>query len=207
MDINLDSPGVREAMDLGLVTYDMEKGLTISNPIYTEILTRVVNSAMQIMMPPPSNFKWQKPDGSLDMDSLLKEFQKFWRRYSEIWEAKSDYTEAFPHLLLLAFMQRLLNGGGHIDSEVGAGRGRMDLFVEYGDYRCVIEIKILHDYDGYNSLLSEALEQTLRYRDRFDKNIPAYLLIFDRRSESKKAAWEERITWNENVEGVIVAGL
>jgi hypothetical protein len=207
MNLNLDSPGVQQAMDLGLVTYDTKKGLTISNPIYTEILTRVVNSAMQIMMPPPSNFKWQKPDGSLDMNSLLKEFQRFWRRYSEIWEAKSDYTEAFPHLLLLAFMQRLLNGGGHIDREVGAGRGRMDLFVEYEDYRCVIEIKILHDYDRYNSLLDEALEQTLRYRDRFDKTIPAYLLIFDRRSESRKATWEERITWNENVEGVTVAGL
>ncbi|MDR0757687.1 MAG: AAA-like domain-containing protein [Tannerella sp.] len=207
MDLNLDSPGVQQAMDLGLVTYDTEKGLTISNPVYTEILTRVVNSSMQIMMPPPSNFKWQKPDGSLDMDSLLKEFQKFWRRYSELWESKSDYTEAFPHLLLLAFMQRLLNGGGHIDREVGAGRGRMDLFVEYGDYRCVVEIKILHDYDSYRSLLAEAIEQTLRYRDRFDKGIPAYLLVFDRRSESKKATWEERITWTENVEGVTVAGL
>ncbi|MDR1525372.1 MAG: hypothetical protein LBS79_09015, partial [Tannerella sp.] len=207
MDLNLDSPGVRQAMDMGLVTFDTKKGLTISNPIYTEILTRVVNSAMQIMMPPPSNFKWQKPDGSLDMDSLLKEFQKFWRRYSEIWEAKSDYTEAFPHLLLLAFMQRILNGGGRIDREVGAGRGRMDLFVEYEDYRCVIEIKIRHDYDSYNALLDEALEQTLRYRDRFDKNIPAYLLIFDRRSESKKATWDERIQWDENVDGVTVAGL
>jgi hypothetical protein len=102
MDLNLDSPGVQQAMDLGLVTYDTERGLTISNPVYTEILTRVVNSSMQIMMPPPSNFKWQKPDGRLDMDSLLQEFQKFWRRYSELWEAKSDYTEAFPHLLLLA---------------------------------------------------------------------------------------------------------
>jgi hypothetical protein len=207
MELNLDSPGVQQAMDLGLVTFDTNRGLTISNPVYTEILTRVVNSAMQIMMPPPSGFKWQKPDGSLDMDSLLKEFQKFWRRYSEIWEAKSDYTEAFPHLLLLAFMQRILNGGGRIDREVGAGRGRMDLFVEYEAYRCVIELKIRHDYDGYDLLLLEALEQTLRYRDHFDKNIPAYLLIFDRRSESKKAPWEERITWDENVDGVTVAGL
>ncbi|MDR1668110.1 MAG: PD-(D/E)XK nuclease domain-containing protein, partial [Bacteroidales bacterium] len=141
------------------------------------------------------------------MDSLLKEFQKFWRRYSEIWEAKSDYTEAFPHLLLLAFMQRILNGGGRIDREVGAGRGRMDLFVEYGEYRCVIEIKIRHDYDSYNPLLDEALEQTLRYRDHFDKNIPAYLLIFDRRSKKKKATWDERIKWDENMEGVTVVGL
>jgi hypothetical protein len=141
------------------------------------------------------------------MDSLLREFQKFWRRYSEIWESKSDYTEAFPHLLLLAFLQRILNGGGRIDREVGAGRGRMDLFVEYEDYRCVIEIKIRHDYDSYSQLLDEALEQTIGYRDRFDKNIPAYLLIFDRRSESKKGTWEERIKWNENIEGVTVVGL
>jgi hypothetical protein len=61
--------------------------------------------------------------------------------------------------------------------------------------------------DSYSSLLDEALEQTLRYRDRFDKNIPAYLLIFDRRSESKKGSWDERIIWEENVEGVTVAGL
>jgi hypothetical protein len=161
---------------------------------------------MQIMMPPPSNFKWQKPDGSLDMDSLLHEFQKFWRRHSEIWEEKSDYTEAFPHLLLLAFLQRIMNGGGQIDREVGAGRGRMDLFVEYPDYKCVMEIKIRHDYDSYDQFLEEALEQTIRYRDHFDKNLPAYLLIFDRRSDSKKAVWDERIKWEEK-EGVTVVGL
>ncbi|MDR2384966.1 MAG: AAA-like domain-containing protein, partial [Tannerella sp.] len=125
MRLNLDSPGVQQAMDLGLVTYDTNKGLTISNPIYTEILTRVVNSSMQIMMPPPSNFKWQKPDGSLDMDSLLQEFQQFWRENSEFWEEASEFRESFPHLMLLAFMQRLLNGGGRIDREVAAGSGKM----------------------------------------------------------------------------------
>lgn len=42
-------------------------------------------------------------DGTLDMDTLLREFQKFWRRHSEIWEEKADYTEAF--------LQRVVNGG------------------------------------------------------------------------------------------------
>jgi hypothetical protein len=200
---NLD---VQYTIDLGLVTWTSQKGLYISNPIYTEILTRMVTSGYHDILPPPSNFKWQKPDGSLDMDSLLKEFQKFWRRYSEIWEAKSDYTEAFPHLLLLAFLQRILNGGGDIDREIGAGRGRMDLFVEYENFCCVIELKIWHDYDSYNILLQEALEQVTGYRDHFSKDIPAYLLIFDRRSEAKKAVWEERIKWEEK-DSVTVVGL
>jgi hypothetical protein len=32
------------------------------------------------------------------VDTLLQEFQRFWRKNSEIWEQKSDYTEAFPHI-------------------------------------------------------------------------------------------------------------
>ncbi|MDR3184329.1 MAG: PD-(D/E)XK nuclease domain-containing protein [Prevotellaceae bacterium] len=207
MDLNLDSPGVQQAMDLGLLTFDANKGLSISNPIYTEILTRVVNSSMQIMMPPPSNFKWQKPDGSLDMDSLLQEFQQFWRDNSELWEAKSDYTEAFPHLLLLAFLQRILNGGGRIDREVAAGSGKMDLYVEYHGYKCIMEIKVLRDSKSYERVLEEGLQQIKRYQDRKAPGAPLYLLIFDRRSESKKAAWEERIKWDENEERVTVVGL
>jgi hypothetical protein len=207
MDLNLDNPGVQQAMDLGLVTYDTEKGLTISNPIYTEILTRVVNSSMQIMMPPPSNFKWQKPDGSLDMDSLLQEFQQFWRENSEFWEEASVFRESFPHLMLLAFMQRLLNGGGRIDREVAAGSGKMDLYVEYYAYKCIVEVKVLRDKRSYERVLAEGLQQIKRYQDRKAPGSPLYLLIFDRRSESRKAAWDERIRWDENVQGVTVIGL
>jgi hypothetical protein len=205
MGLNLDSQGVQQAMDLGLVTYDTNKGLTISNPIYTEILTRVVNSSMQIMMPPPFNFKWQKPDGSLDMDSLLQEFQQFWRENSEFWEEASEFRESFPHLVLLAFMQRLLNGGGRIACEVAAGSGKMDLYVEYHDYRCIMEIKVLRDKKSYERVLAEGLPQIKRYQERKAPGTPLYLLIFDRRSKSKKASWEERFKWNENMEGVTVA--
>jgi hypothetical protein len=46
-----------------------------------------------------------------------------------------------------------------------------------------------------------------RYQERKAPSTPLYLLIFDRRSKSKKAPWEERIKWDENMEGVTVAGL
>jgi hypothetical protein len=109
--------------------------------------------------------------------------------------------------MLLAFLQRILNGGGRIDREVAAGSGKMDLFVEYRDYKCIIEIKVLRDKKGYERLLAEGMQQIKRYQDRKAPGSPLYLLIFDRRSKRKKAAWDERITWNENVEGLTVVGL
>jgi hypothetical protein len=35
---------------------------------------------------------WEKPDGSLDMDRLMQEIQKFWQRHSEIWEHDKNIT-------------------------------------------------------------------------------------------------------------------
>jgi len=38
------------------------------------------------------------------------------------------YTEAFPHLLLMAFLQRVATGGALIEHEYAPRRGRLDLF-------------------------------------------------------------------------------
>ncbi len=56
------------------------------------------------------------------MDSLLKAFQQFWRENSEIWEEKYEYKETAPHLILQAFLQRVVNGGGDILREYAGGR-------------------------------------------------------------------------------------
>jgi len=186
------------ARDLGLISWDRKKGLKIANPMYEEILTRYLNSAYHDSMPSPSSWQWQKPDGSLDMNRMLKEFQKFWRRHSEIWEQRADYTEVFPHLLLMAFLQRVINGGGNIDREYAAGRGRMDLMVEYNKQYYIVEVKLIHYYDTPAVVREEGLEQIRTYRDKIDASAPAYLIIFDRRPETKLKPWEERIQWEED---------
>jgi hypothetical protein len=156
---------------------------------------------MQDAIPSPE-FRWQKGDGSLDMDALLREFQKFWRRHSEVWETKADYTEAFPHLLLMAFLQRIVNGGGRVEREYAAGRGRMDLALEYGDRWSVIEIKLVHPYDGREGTIQEGLKQVSRYREQIDPEAPAYLVVFDRTPEGRNSPWESRLTWeNREYEG------
>jgi hypothetical protein len=168
----------------------------VANPMYKETLARQLTYSTQDAIPEPE-WQWEKPDGSLDMDSLLKEFQKFWRKNSELWEQKSDYTEAFPHLLLMAFLQRVLNGGGSIEREYAAGRGRMDLAVEYKKRVFIIEIKLVHPYDTPLEIRDEGLGQIQKYRDKIDTNAPAYLVIFDRRDASKKLSWDEKIYWQE----------
>jgi hypothetical protein len=189
-------------MDLGLVA--MNRGTPeIANPIYREVIARQITYGQQSAIPEP-NWQWEKPDGSLDMDTLLKEFQKFWRRHADRWEEKSDYTEAFPHLLLMAFLQRVLNGGGNIDRECAAGRGRMDLGVEYRGHRYIIEIKLLDDHDGLATVREEGLEQIRQYRDKFSDSPPAYLTIFDRHSSATKKPWDERIYWEYDGDVAIV---
>jgi hypothetical protein len=198
-----ESEGFRLCLDLGLVI--REKGTpSVANPIYREVLARQMTTGPQDAIPEPE-WQWEKPDSSLDMDALLKEFQKFWRRNSELWEERMNYTEAFPHLLLMAFLQRVLNGGGHIDREYAAGRGRMDLAVEYNNKIYIIEIKLIYSYNSPAEVREEGLEQITRYRDKIDAAASAYLVIFDRRPETKGKSWDERLSW-EVVNGITVIG-
>jgi hypothetical protein len=180
-------------LDLGLVALDDGTPI-IANPIYREVIARHLTFGQQTAIPEPV-WPWEKMDGSLDMDRILQEFQKFWRRHSDVWETKTVYTEAFPHLLLMAFLQRVLNGGGNVERECAAGRGRMDLEIEYKGHRYIIEIKLIHSYDSPQAVRGEGLEQIRGYRGRIAPDIPSYLIIFDRRPESKQISWDERITW------------
>jgi hypothetical protein len=91
-----DSEGFRLCEDLGLVS--RERGTpVVANPIYREALARQMTCGTQAAVPEPE-WRWEKLDGSLDMERLMKEFQQFWHENSEVWERKSNYTEAFPHL-------------------------------------------------------------------------------------------------------------
>jgi hypothetical protein len=65
---------------------------------------------------------------------------------------------------------------------------------------------MLRDYNTLKQVKEKGFEQIIKYRDTAAPKAPAYLVIFDRRSESKKATWDERITWTQEADGVIVVG-
>jgi len=200
--INRMDPDVMLATDLGLIKWDLDKGFTIANPIYEEVLTRVLNIGFHDNIPSPTTWRWQTADGRLDMNLLLREFQDFWRHNSDTWQRWTSYTHAFPQLLLMAFLQRVVNAQGRVKREYAAGSGRMDLAVEYKGEWNIIEVKLLRSGQTFDWVKAKGMTQVVRYRDTFTpptgchKNITGvYLIIFDRRPKNQKAPWDERITW------------
>jgi hypothetical protein len=204
-----NSEAFRICLDLGLVT--IENGTpAVANPIYREVIARQLTYSPQLAIPAPE-WQWQKPDGRLDMDGLLREFQAFWQNNSEAWDEMMNYPEAFPHLLLMAFLQRVTNGQGRIEREYAAGRGRMDLAVEFNGGWDIIEVKLLRKNKTFEAVKAEGIRQTLRYKETFapffrpkdSRLIGAYLVIFDRRPAP--LPWTERLQWLEE-DGVTIVG-
>lgn len=181
--------------DLGLI--QLRPSLRISNRIYREVIPRELTWAVQTMISNQETAWYVRSDHSLDISKLLEAFQQFFREHSEIWEEGFDYKEAAPQLLLQAFLQRILNGGGRLLREYGLGRKRTDLFLEWpfdaekGMYgplqRVVIELKILRG--DLEKTIQEGLKQTAEYADRAGVH-EAHLIIFNR---DRKVSWEEKI--------------
>ena len=92
------------------------------------------------------------------MDKLLAAFQTFFREHPEHWVERFDYRKAGPQLLLQAFLQRIVNGGGPIEREYGLGRwscGRTTFPTQRGlqalDDRPLLELRAGRGCGRYNS--------------------------------------------------------
>lgn len=181
-------------VDLGLVGRSRQ-GAEISNPMYREVLTRELSYNEQMNLPEPT-WRWRTAAGGLDMVALMQEFQLWWRRDAEIIEAEATegYIEAAAQLAFMGFLQRVVNGEGRVTREYAAGRGRIDILVEYGGERQAIEMKRVRPNDGLDTIRAEGITQLCDYLDRLGLQ-EGWLLIFDQR---KGRTWEQRI-WNEDV--------
>jgi hypothetical protein len=87
--------------------------------------------------------------------------------------------------MLMAFLQRVVNGGGRVEREYGLGRGALDLMIFWKGARHAIEVKLRRDTETE----LEALEQVGRYLDRAGLD-EGWLLMFDLR---KEIAWADKL--------------
>lgn len=174
--------------DLGLVTRD--RPVRIANPIYREVILRVLGARAEdrVTVDPRS---FVLPDGRLDFRRLLDEFATFWKQHGEVLVRSQTYHEAAAQVVLMAFLHRIINGGGFLDREYGVGRGRIDLQVRwpYQDSagRRVFQqegMKLKVRRDGRPDPLDSGLEQLDQYLDRLE--LPTgTLVIFDRRHSAE----------------------
>ena len=185
--------------DLGLI--DGSEPPRIANPIYAEVVPRELGYILQSSLDVQARW-YVDDDGGLNMDKLLSAFGTFFGEHSGHWlERFAEYPEAGPQLILQAYLQRVVNGGGRIEREYGLGRGRTDLLVlwprEPGQpselwERFVVECKVLRDSDRKSLAwtVEQGVEQTLGYMEKCGAR-EGHLVVIDRRGGERRSGDEE----------------
>ena len=168
---------IRFLVDLGLCRRSSQGGLVVANPIYREVLPRVLSQTPEASLPQiaPS---WLNPDGTLAPDKLLQACLNFWRQHGQPLLKSAPYHEIAPHLVLMAFLHRVINGGGTLEREYAIGSDRMDLCLRYGKVTLGIELKVWRA--GRPDPIHAGLEQLDRYLAGLGLN-SGWLVIFDQR--------------------------
>ena len=177
---------VSYVQDLGLISAGTD--VQVANPIYREVIVRLLTAGIQraIRVEPRS---FLLPDGRIDVGKVLMDFAEFWDANGEILAAKEGYHETAAQLIFMAYLQRVVNGGGFVDREFGAGAGRIDVLIRkpYATadgkpamQKEAVELKVRRAKDG--DPLAEGLQQLDDYLDRHHLDT-GYMVIFDRRPE------------------------
>ena len=112
---------VEYARGLGLLAKD--EPLRIANPVFAEVVPRELTRKAQAALRQDAAW-YVAADGGLDAAKLMAAFRTFFRENSERWKGRFAYPEAWPQLLLQAFLQRALNGGGRTGVRPGPGAHR-----------------------------------------------------------------------------------
>ena len=167
---------------------DPHAGLVIANPIYSAIIARSLTITTRAFFPAllPT---WLDTQGQLDAIRLREAFLSFWRQHGQPLLGTTAYHEIAPHLVLMAFLDRMANGGGRVERELAVGRGYLDLRLEYGEVVLSIEVKIWRD--GTPDPLRDGVSQLDQYLQGL--GVPTgWLVIFDQRRDQPPIA--ERTT-------------
>jgi hypothetical protein len=166
----------RFVLDLGLVRRSESGGLEVANPIYREVIVRTLAGTARNSLP-QIPVTWLTPEGRLDKEQLLASFLDFWRQHGEPLLRTAPYHEVAPHLVLMAFLHRVANGGS-IEREYAIGSGRMDLCLRFAGETLAIEIKVWRP--GRPDPQAQGLAQLDQYLARLGLD-SGWLVIFDRR--------------------------
>ncbi len=212
-------------IDLGLIRKDaVSKSTLPANAIYAEILPRVLSRIAQSSLHTDDiRSSWQDATGRLNPRQFLLNFLDFWREHGESMMQSVSYHEAAPHLVLMAYLQRVINGGGRSSAlsshaSCAAERAHMDVRTGQAGAGCVgriereyaagsgrldllvivgaqhMAIEVKVWRTGRKDPLIDGLQQMQRYLQRLNLD-QGNLVIFDQRNDA--AIWDERMHVDE----------
>lgn len=185
---------------LGLI--NLKAGdVDISNEIYREVIPRALIYPTQLLI--RYNLSWYlEEDGSLNIRKILRLFQIFYKKHFEQWVKRFSYKEAGATLLLQAFLQRIIDGGGRIERIYGLGREYVTLVIQwpYADQiqQAVMDIRYLKDSfkdqvkKGMEKLLSSLKSMSIKH---------GHLIIFN---QFQDEFWEQKVSTTKTGKDIVI---
>ncbi|WP_297522173.1 AAA family ATPase [uncultured Clostridium sp.] len=170
---NFNIPIINLASMFGYIKPDGNGYVTISNIMFSEVILnhmveRVDTSEIDLLN---EKSKYISVDNELSMDKVIEEFQRFMKKSYE--RGNHKFLEDDGRLLFSAFITPIINGTGYFYREARTGdMRRMDLVVQYGKDRFIIELK--RDI-GYST--EKTLQQVQDYMLLENTNI-GYIITF-----------------------------
>ena len=190
--------------DLGLIAPNAP--LRIANPIYREVIVRVLGSitADTIVF---NRLSFVDEMGALKVDIILSEFALWWKEHAEAMLRGHVYHEVAAQIVFMAWLHRVVNGGGIIDREYGVGRGRIDILIRWPLpktknllqwQKSAFELKVWAE--GKPDPMQQGLLQLESYLDDLSLT-EGTLVIFDRRPNAKPSAERTLLTPTQTPKG------
>lgn len=169
---------LRFVTDLGLLRVETSGRLVVANPTYREVILRMLANSSRASLPQIAP-TWLTPAGRLDVEKLLAAFLEFWREHGEALLGTATYPEIAPHLVLMAFLHRVENGGGVLNREYAVRRGRLDLCLRLGLDRVAMELKVWRE--GGKDPRPQGVRQLDGYLAGLGLD-SGWLIVFDQRA-------------------------
>ncbi len=183
---NLRDNHISELTTYGVIKQGSDGMCEIANPIYfysiLQTFKPAVNGLEQDYLPDDTREGFQdylKPNGNIDMDSLLDNFRDFIARAGfKILQVPDTPKESVGRHLLLAYLEQFVKlVGGFMHIEVQTGRGRMDLLITHNKNKYIVETKIWRGEISF-----EKGKRQLASYLRLEKADEGYYVVFDHRS-------------------------
>ncbi len=177
---------LRDDIDLGVkygVFAERDGQLVIANLIYVQALYRHFEEEIKTSTVGEIVIGNRLHDkrGRLDFRRVLDKFQVFMQSKGADVARRPEFEEVFGQLLLLSYLDILVNGKGWTFKQVQSGEGRIDVVCCYKDQKEVVELKLWYGERRYETGLSQ-LVKYLR-SENLDRG---YLVVFDRRTAATK---------------------
>ena len=116
--------------------------------------------------------------------------EKFFNTAGPCYPTKHYMLPETAHLVLMAFLQRVTNGNGHIIREMALGSRRLDICIDYCGKRYAVEVKTSGNFAG-----EESYSQLAGYLDHLGLS-EGWMPIFE---EDKAKSWDEKIYARDEV--------